>query len=68
MQILCASYGAEAKAVLDALFRVQAEEIRRIDTFGIQGIQPWVFFRERGDVAQILEETGWLQARFNSLL
>lgn len=68
LRTLCSSYGTEPKAVLDALILLQAEEIRRITEFGNQGIQPWSFFRERGDASQILKETNWLQAKYKSLI
>ena len=68
LQILCDSYGAKPRDVLDALVRLQQEEVRRITTFGRQGIAPWDDFLERGDADDILEESEWLEMKFGELL
>lgn len=68
LRVLCASYGAEPKTVLDALLLLQAEEGRRIAAFGKQGIEPWSLFLERGDAEDMLAEAEWLQSKYKSLI
>ena len=59
--VLSTSYGADPIKVIDALLRLQTEEIHRINRLGRNGVKPWKFFKERGDAEKIQEENKWLK-------
>ncbi|MFE7311546.1 phosphotransferase [Streptomyces sp. NPDC057555] len=65
---LCAAYGAQPAAVLDALDTVQSREAARVERLGRRGHQPWVTFLARGDAAEMLAEQAWLRSEHNVLL
>ena len=64
---LLEAYGAEPKAILDALIDLQIEDCRRIGTLGRKGMHPWALFYERGDLAEISEGNAWLKENYDSL-
>jgi len=65
---LCTSYGANPVEVIDSLLRLQTEEIRRIKSLGSNGIEPWKFFRERGDAEETQMESRWLESNRGRIL
>lgn len=63
LAVLCHSYGgADVEAVVDAVTQLQRRELARTINLGGQGIAPWCFFLERGDVWTIEEDMEWLAA------
>ena len=58
---LCASCGADPATVIDCLLRLQAVEVRRIESLGGNGVAPWRSFKERGDAEHIQAESKWLE-------
>ena len=68
LKTLCAAYGADPAAVVDALIRVQAEEVRRINRFGCSEVEPWTFFKEQGYAAEIETEKKWLESNRRRIL
>jgi hypothetical protein len=65
---LCQAYGVAASATLDALERLIAREISRLQVLGSAGVEPWSSFRDRGDEASLGQELGWLIANRSSLV
>lgn len=61
LDALCAAYGADPAAVLDALAALQSREAERIARLGGRGEEPWATFLARGDVAEMLAEQAWLR-------
>ncbi|MFE9424720.1 phosphotransferase [Kitasatospora sp. NPDC006697] len=68
LDALCAAYGAEPPAVLDALDALQEREAARIEEWGGRGEQPWAAFLARGDAAEMRAEQAWLRAQRADLL
>lgn len=63
LDALCAAYGAEPTAVLDALEALQSREAERIERLGGLGQEPWATFLARGDVAEMAAERSWLRSQ-----
>ncbi|MFH9347799.1 phosphotransferase [Kitasatospora sp. NPDC017646] len=68
LRTLCAAYGAEPAAVLDALEALQTREAGRIRRLGGLGQEPWAAFLARGDVAEMAAEQSWLRSERTALL
>ncbi len=68
LNVVSGTYGTTPGEILDAVFDLQSEEYRRIETLGKSGLFPWSLFYERGDLAQLTEETTWLRANYDSLV
>ncbi|MFE5485513.1 phosphotransferase [Streptomyces sp. NPDC056527] len=68
LEALCAAYGAQPSAVLDALDAVQSREAERIERLGRLGHEPWATFLARGDVPEMLAERSWLRSHRSVLL
>lgn len=65
---LCDAYGAEPRAVLEALDRLQAREAARIERLGARGGHPWAAFLARGDADEMRVEQAWLRSERAVLL
>ncbi|MBO1418181.1 aminoglycoside phosphotransferase family protein [Streptomyces sp. FH025] len=68
LNALCAAYGAQPAAVLDALDAVQSREGERIERLGRLGQEPWAMFLARGDATEMAAERSWLRAERTLLL
>lgn len=68
LSLLAESYGTNREAVLETLVSLQKEECQRIENLGRQGLHPWKIFYERGDLADLKEESSWLVENRESLL
>ncbi|MFG2848717.1 phosphotransferase [Kitasatospora sp. NPDC048296] len=68
LNALCAAYGAQPAAVLDALDAVQSREAERIERLGGIGQEPWASFLARGDAAEMAAERAWLRSNRAALL
>lgn len=60
LSVLCQTYDVDADLVLNALVQLQKKEIERTIQLGQAGVNPWQFFMQRGDVADINEDMSWL--------
>jgi hypothetical protein len=59
LETLCEAYGASSAAVLDTLTILQATEIGRTRTLAERGMEPWVSFAARGEIAKIATDMRW---------
>jgi hypothetical protein len=65
---LCTAYGVTPVEVVDAVLRLQAEEVRRTRVLGAQGIEPWAYFNREGFAEEIQAEKEWLEVRRGDLI
>jgi hypothetical protein len=68
LHALCAAYGEQPVAVIQALDILQSREAARIERLGRQGTEPWATFLARGDAAEMLAEQCWIRSEGDALL
>jgi Phosphotransferase enzyme family len=68
LRLLCASYGADPRTVLDTLARLQRDETRRISRLGPLGTDPWATFLRQDFIPDIEAERTWALTRREELL
>ena len=64
----CRIYGVSTKDVLEVLPVIHDQELNRMRTHGVKGIQPWSSFLERGDLNVVTEDAEWLKLEKRNLL
>ena len=60
LDCLCSSYGIDSHKVISHLFVLVKREIDRTIRLAAQGVEPWVGFKNRGDIKEMTSELDWL--------
>lgn len=60
LDCLCGSYGIDSQKVIKHLFFLEKSEIDRTNRLAAQGVEPWVGFKDRGDIKEMTAELDWL--------
>lgn len=68
LRVFCDAYGTEPEAVLDSLQALQTKESNRTMDLASGGLEPWVSFRDRGDLEEFASESEWLRENRERLL
>ncbi|MBK1791987.1 aminoglycoside phosphotransferase family protein [Persicirhabdus sediminis] len=61
----CRTYGVSKELVLQNISIIHDQEIDRMKTHGVKGVEPWATFLERGDLEVVIEDSLWLRQRYN---
>lgn len=68
LDALCKGYGGVTPAaVITAALNVQAQEIKRLQTLGAAGVEPWKSFAERGQASWFQEDADWIAVHSEQL-